>query len=277
MNKETFANNWENVVAEKRNELVFENKNKLYGAYYLRVNHNKNLGLGLLIASSFFIILVGTPLIVNLINSSSDDANEILTVTTVDLMAPPPIDEKEPEPAPPPPPPPLIKTIKFTPPVVKDEEILEEEEEIPIQEDEDLTQIAAVTNDVEGDDDDFSLLDEYGDGVVEQEDNTIHMFVGEMPKFPGGDEALLSYIQRNTEYPAIAYDSGIEGTCYLYFVVEKDGTIGEVTVVKGVPGCKKCDENSVRVIKSLPKFTPGKNNGTPVRVRYSSRVKFELR
>lgn len=98
--------------------------------------------------------------------------------------------------------------------------------------------------------------------------------VEQMPAFPGGDAALFGFVARNLKYPAIAVESNIQGTVIVQFVVEKDGSVGEVKVVKSVD--YNLDKEAVRVCKILPKFTPGKQNGQPVRVYYTMPVTFRL-
>ena len=99
--------------------------------------------------------------------------------------------------------------------------------------------------------------------------------VEQMPEFPGGINSLMAYLGSNIHYPKTAIENCATGTVYLKFIVEEDGTIGEnVLVVKGVG--YGCDEESVRVVSAMPKWTPGKQNGKPVSVYYTLPVKFAL-
>ena len=98
--------------------------------------------------------------------------------------------------------------------------------------------------------------------------------VEQMPQFQGGNTELLKYISKNVRYPAIAQENGIEGRVIVRFVVEKDGTIGEVQVVKGVDA--SLDKEAVRVVKTLPQWVPGKQNGRSVRVWFTLPVTFRL-
>ena len=102
----------------------------------------------------------------------------------------------------------------------------------------------------------------------------IFTFVEEYPEFPGGDKALREFILNNLNYPEIARKSGITGTVYVQFVVEKDGSISDVKVVRGIGG--GCDEEAVRVVKSMPKWKPGKQRGQPVRVYFTLPIEFKL-
>ena len=102
----------------------------------------------------------------------------------------------------------------------------------------------------------------------------IFTFVEEYPEFPGGDRALREYVLNNIKYPEVARTSGITGTVYVQFVVEKDGSISDVKVVRGIGG--GCDEEAVRVVKSMPKWKPGKQRGQPVRVYFTLPIEFKL-
>jgi protein TonB len=103
----------------------------------------------------------------------------------------------------------------------------------------------------------------------------IFTFVEEYPEFPGGEKALYEYIKNNIRYPEVARTSGITGTVYVQFVVEKDGSISDVKVLRGIGG--GCDEEAVRVVKSMPKWKPGKQRGQPVRVYYTLPIDFKIK
>ncbi len=105
-------------------------------------------------------------------------------------------------------------------------------------------------------------------------EDEIFTFVEEYPEFPGGDKALREFILNNLNYPEIARKSGITGTVYVQFVVEKDGSISDVKVVRGIGG--GCDEEAVRVVKSMPKWKPGKQRGMPVRVYFTLPIELKL-
>ena len=106
-------------------------------------------------------------------------------------------------------------------------------------------------------------------------DDTIYRSVEQMPRFPGGEAALMKYINSHINYPTAAAMNKIEGNVVVQFVVKKDGSIGEVKVVRSVE--KGLDREAVRVIKSLPKFTPGRHNGEAVNVWYTLPVPFKLK
>ena len=95
-----------------------------------------------------------------------------------------------------------------------------------------------------------------------------------MPEFPGGKEALFAYIGKNLKYPEQAVEEGIEGVVYVTFVVEVDGSIAGVKVLRGIGG--GCDEEAVRVVRSMPNWTPGMQAGKPVRVKYNLPIRYKL-
>ena len=107
--------------------------------------------------------------------------------------------------------------------------------------------------------------------VVEQEVFTI---VEQMPSFPGGDEKMYKYLGNNIKYPQVARETGIQGRVFVNFVVEPDGSVSNVKVLRGIGG--GCDEEAMRVVKAMPKWTPGKQRGKAVRVSYTLPVVFKL-
>ena len=131
--------------------------------------------------------------------------------------------------------------------------------------------------DIEDNDFDFSEFDEEEDIELEEEvvnDDEIFIHVKNMPKFPGGINALRSFIANNVKYPTVAKENGIQGTVYLRFEVTRAGTVGKVELQKGVDPL--LDEEAVNVVKKLPRFTPGEQNGRKVNVWYSLPVTFRL-
>ncbi len=110
--------------------------------------------------------------------------------------------------------------------------------------------------------------------VVEEEDNVIFQVVETMPSFPGGDQALFKFLGDNIRYPVIAQENGIQGRVICQFVVNRDGSIVDVEVVRSVDA--SLDREAIRVIKTMPKWTPGKQRGKAVRVKYTLPVNFRL-
>ena len=98
--------------------------------------------------------------------------------------------------------------------------------------------------------------------------------VEDMPEFPGGEQAMMDFVAKNVQYPKEAMEKEISGRVLVGFIVEKDGSISETEVVKGIGG--GCDEEAVRVVKAMPKWKPGKQKGKPVRVHFMLPLTFKL-
>jgi protein TonB len=160
--------------------------------------------------------------------------------------------------APPPPPPPPAPTTQIE--IVEDDVEIEEELEIIDMEVDEDTEIEVV------------IEEEPEEEIVEEEIFTI---VENMPEFPGGTEALFKYLGKNIKYPAMAKDAGIKGKVYVTFVVDKDGSIADVRVLRGIGG--GCDEEAIRVVGGMPKWAPGKQRGKAVRVQYNLPINFILK
>jgi periplasmic protein TonB len=106
------------------------------------------------------------------------------------------------------------------------------------------------------------------------EEVQIFMVVESMPAYPGGEAELYKFLAENIKYPQMAKESGIQGRVFVTFVVERDGSVTDVRVLRGIGG--GCDEEAIRVVQNMPKWTPGKQRGKSVRVQYNLPVKFTL-
>ena len=263
--------NWNNVVDDARNDIVFSGRNQDSGAYEIRRKYNWTVTIILACMIGTLVLGMGLKFVLGL---KSDDVSKeaILDMTTIDLT-PPPADKNEPPPPPPPPPPPVLETVKFVPPVIKDDAV--ETDPPPPQDKLADTNVSTVTQ--EGDGDAVAVPSGEGNGVVEEKAPEIFTVVEEMPEFPGGMGELMKYLGKNTQYPPMAREAGISGKVYLKFVVNSTGDITDVSVLKGVPGCPDCDKEAIRVVKSMPKWKVGRQNGRPVSVFYNLPFSFQLR
>ncbi|MBR3730389.1 MAG: energy transducer TonB [Bacteroidales bacterium] len=173
--------------------------------------------------------------------------------------------------------------------VTIDEEMVEitkqdEQKPQPVEVPKQTTQLEIVQDDVEVEDIEINaeveqneVLEEYvAPEVVEEEvvEQEIFKIVEEMPAFPGGEAKLMEYVAKNVKYPQIARETGVQGRVYVNFVVEPDGSVSNVSVLRGIGG--GCDEEAIRVVKSMPKWKPGKQRGKAVRVSYMLPVNFKL-
>lgn len=120
----------------------------------------------------------------------------------------------------------------------------------------------------------YAQNDSGAENLLMESKDAIFEIVEEMPAPPGGSRALYEYFEKKLCYPIVAIERGIEGRVYVNFVIEKDGSITNVKVSQGIGS--GCDEEAVRLVKSMPKWNPGKRHGQPVRVRYSIPVIFKL-
>ncbi len=159
---------------------------------------------------------------------------------------------------PPPPPPPAPQEVEVLNVVEDDVEV--EEIEINTEDDKDVEVVIAPPVEAP---------------VEEEEEEVIFMVVESMPEFPGGQQALFKYLADNVKYPVIAQENGIQGRVICQFVVNKDGSIVDVVAVRS-SGETSLDKEAIRVIKSMPKWKPGKQRGKPVRVKYTVPVNFRL-
>ncbi len=257
----------ETVKAPTWEDIVFENRNKEYGAYIIRTLYSRNL----ITACGIMLLLIALgfsyPTIAAWFKSDDVVVEEKKLTTVVALDQPPPISE-----TPPPPPkveiPPPVKTIKYVAPKVTKEEVVEEE--IPTIEEIKKTEVSTET--VEGPTE--VVFEEPVKEVAEVEDNQVYTFVEQNAEFPGGTEAMYKFINKNVKYPAQARRMGTEGKVFVGFVINKDGSIVDVGIVKGISA--ECDKEAMRVVQLMPPWKAGKQNGKAVRVKFILPINFKL-
>lgn len=242
-------------------EVVFEGRNKIYGAYELRTSNVKTNAKSFIIGGIIFTFLVSIPVLANLLPEDADDTTLDQKITTVKL---PPKEKPKENLPPPPPPPPKVDQVKFVKPVVaKAEEVVEEPPKIKEIVDKKL---GAET--IKGDPDAELTVEPVGNGPkdVVEEDNNIYNTAGieVKPDFPGGIDKFYKFVGKNYQVPE---EEGLKGKVFVSFVVEKDGSLTDIKVIRDIGyGTGK---EAIRVLKSCPKWTPGEQNGKKVRVLYS--------
>jgi periplasmic protein TonB len=258
------------------NEIIFRNKNRDYGAYNLRKFYKKYLAIALVISIVFFSLLTAGPMIYAKLLPEETHTEIVRKVVSISNLAPPPsIENKEEVVEVVQAPPPLKSTIKFLPPVVKPDEQVKEEYIPTVQElhnvDPGTTTQAGVAGGY-----DYSLLEveQPAEEIIEKKEEPFN-FVQEMPSYPGGNRELLKFISENMEYPEIARRAGVSGRVIVRCIVEKDGSLSDIEIVKGIGA--GCDEEAVRVCGIIPKWNPGRQNTRPVRVRLMIPFQFILR
>ena len=264
----------DNLLYANLDDLIFENRNKEYGAYYLRQIYHKHIVKSVITAFIFFVLFVSSPLIYNYIKGKVDDANKVKVVEYTTLAEPPPIDKNQPPPPPVEPPPPLKSTVKFTPPIIKpDEEVTEE----PPPAVEELKEADPGTKTVEGNSNgvDASLLEGNGKEAIDEGPPPILTIVEKMPVFPGGEQELFNYLNKNIKYPAIARENGIQGRVFVNFFVDAEGKVKDAKILRGLGS--GLDDEALRVVRNMPAWKPGMQNGRVVQVQYNLPIVFTLK
>lgn len=271
------------LISNEWTDLVFEGRNQSYGAYQLRKGTAKRNVWALIIVG-----LAAALLYLGLQLQKMAEANkkventqavELAKLNTEKKEAK--VEKKE-----------IIKqepekvveqvksSVKFTAPVIKKDSEVKEEDEIKLDEVQKSDKaVGAFT--VEGN-------DEVGGAVLKAkediaapeppkhvvEETKIFTVVEQMPMYPGGDGALMGYLRDNIHYPTVAAENGVQGRVVVGFVVERDGSITDVKILRGVD--PSLDREAMRVVKSMPRWNPGKQNGSAVRVKYQVPVSFRL-
>ncbi|MFA6247529.1 MAG: TonB family protein [Mucilaginibacter sp.] len=257
-------------------DVVFAGRNKKYGAYELRKDNPRNTNKALLIGVAAFVLLISFKTILNAIDGFIPKADEKVKVTEVVLPPPPVNEEVKPPPPPPEPPKPKVDQVRFPPPVVKPDNEVREKEPPTVKE---LEVADPGPKDQKGDPNAAITIDEpVGNAdvkqVVEENPNQIFTAVEQVPTFPGGESGFNKYLSKAIRYPAIARENNVQGRVIVQFVVERDGSLTDIKVVRGIGS--GCDEEAMRALKASPKWKPGIQNGRPVRVQYSVPVSFAL-
>lgn len=160
------------------------------------------------------------------------------------------------------------RVVQFLPP-----RIVEAEDKYPPQ----VTDIDWSSETQAGSDDYYGFVEPAPMPEIRaREDEDVLNIVDEQAEFPGGMSAMHEFLKKNMFYPMSAKEAGIQGKCYIRFIVNTDGSISDVRVLHGVPDCPECDKEAVRVVKNMPKWAPGKNSGKAVRTFYNLPIVFKL-
>jgi periplasmic protein TonB len=266
-------NNWNNPVSFERNQMVFANRNTAYGAYQLRTKYNNRVIIAFFATAFFFVGILMALWLPSLLSGTEDEGLGQITIDQQEIN----MEQKKEDQAPPPPPEPpkqqLIAQVMFVPPVIKNDA---REDTTRIIDQEEVKDENVAQQNIKGQDD-FVDPGTTQTVVEEKKEPEIFVYVSEMPEFPGGTGALYKFISNNINYPETAKEAGISGKCFLRFVVGADGKVGKVEINRGVPGCPECDREATRVVKLLPEFKPGKNNGQSVPVWFQLPINFTLK
>lgn len=255
------------VYMAPMDEIVFEHRNKAYGAYVLRKLYKKHLTRALLLATAVLLAALTYPLVSSYYTQKRAKYIE-KSASAEFIEMDKPKEEAPPPPPPPPPPAALEQKVKFVAPVVTIEEVVED---IDIFNQDELNQNTV--------NEPVAIAEEFVAAPVEEvieveESKPVLMIVEEMPSFVGGDEARNKFLNDNIKYPQQASENGIQGTVYVSFVVDSKGNVTDVKVVRGIGG--GCDEEAIRVVRMMPPWHPGKQNGKQVRVLFNMPIYFKL-
>ena len=266
---------------ETLEEIVFQNRNKSYGAYSLRIDYQNVIKKSLLIGISIFGLAVLTPMLWAKVTSKE---KVVVIANVMDVIEPPKEVVKPIEPVTPPPP--KIEEVKVKMIDFSNLEIVDTDEEIPPIPDQDLlnstdAKIGDKTQDgevmeipVEDPDALKATQPEMPVAVETEEKDKIFLSVEQNPEFAGGMNALLKFLQKNLRYPTPAVNANVMGKVYMQFVVGQDGNISKVDILKGIGF--GCDEEAQRVVKLMPKWSPGRQSGRAVTVKFTLPISFQL-
>ena len=267
-------------------DIIFEGKNKEFGAYELRKTSDARHNKSMIVVVIFIAIAFLLPLVVNTVlpkadETITDEAEQALVALveeTVEEEEPEEEQQRYEEEKPEVLPEEVLNTVKVTELAIVDDDQVTKEDEIKTQDELKDTQTAFGQTDFDKGTDDLNVVREHKDEIVVEEKKPepekVFTAVEQMPQFPGGEGELMKYISNNIKYPAMAMENGVQGRVVVQFVVTKDGSVGEVKVVRGKD--PDLDREAVRVVKSLPKFIPGKMNGQAVNVWYTLPINFKL-
>lgn len=265
-------------------DLVFDGKNQAYGAYRLRKGTGKRniiaiVSVIILAVAAFSAMAIKKIVDEQAAKVAATEVNELSTLNQpkkkaevkqqkVQIKEPEKVVER------------VKSSVKFTAPVIKKDNEVKPEDEIKTQDQLMETKTAIGTFDVKGNDDANGEVLKAKDVITQPEppkhveENKVFDVVEQMPSFPGGPQALLQYLNNNVKYPVVAQENGVQGRVVISFVVEKDGSVTDVQVAKSVD--PSLDKEAQRVVKSMPHWIPGKQNGSAVRVKYVVPVSFKL-
>ena len=272
------------LISNEWADIVFQGRNKVYGAYQLRRSTGKrNIWAMVFVAAVAAVTYLGlaaynsyqaaqkakfeAEMEASLIETKKDAKVEKKTET-------PKVEQVQKVEK-------VKSSIAFTPPVIKKDSEVKPEEEMKTQDELKETKTAIGAFDVKGNDEAGGTVLKAVEGIAtpeppkqEAEQNKVFDVVEQQPQFPGGMGALNQWLGSNIKYPVMAAENGIEGRVVVQFVVERDGSVSGVHVVRGVD--PSLDKEATRVVSAMPKWIPGKQNGSAVRVKYTVPVTFRL-
>ena len=261
------------------NDVVFEGRNKSYGAYFLRHMYSRNMVLAIFFSIGIFFLVVNVPEVIRLLKGYLPVAPVEIDTTQV-FLTPPPTEvyvsspeaqkpqRQNPDPK---------ENINVTPTIVP-----ENSEGIEAEPTTNIDSQSIESGSENGEGNNVAIVggqEEEGSRSVTEGDreNTSEtfLFVEQMPEFNNGYPGLLQYLQKNLKYPVVARQNGISGKVIIQFIVTAEGKIKDAKVIRGIGG--GCDQEAMRVVMSMPDWKPGRHNGHAVPVRFTLPISFELK
>lgn len=265
-------------------DMVFAGRNQSYGAYALRKDTGKRNVISIIAVFALAIACQVGLTIKNIADEAAAKRAAMTQVVELSALQQPKKEAKveqkkinvEPEKV-------VEKvksSIKFTAPVIKKDNEVKPEDELKSQDELLNTKTAIGSFDVKGNDEANGQVLKAQEAIAQpeppkqEEENKVFDVVEQMPSFPGGNSALMEYLGKNVKYPVVAQENGVQGRVVVSFVVERDGSVTDVKVAKSVD--PSLDREAARVVGSMPRWIPGKQNGSAVRVKYNVPVAFRL-
>lgn len=272
------------LISNEWADIVFQGRNKVYGAYQLRRSTGKrNIWAMVFVAAVAAVTYLGLAAYNSYQAAQKAKFEAEMEASLIETKKEAKVEKKTDTPK--------VEqvqkvekvksSIAFTPPVIKKDSEVKPEEEMKTQDELKETKTAIGAFDVKGNDESGGTVLKAVEEIAtpeppkqEAEQNKVFDVVEQQPQFPGGMGALNQWLGSNIKYPAMAAENGIEGRVIVQFVVERDGSVSGVHVVRGVDS--SLDKEATRVVAQMPKWIPGKQNGSAVRVKYTVPVTFRL-
>ena len=274
------------LISNEWSDMMFENRNKEYGAYVLRRQTGRRNVISMIAVLLLFAAVMIFMIAKNAYETYQKEHAVMDQVTELSALTQQkkkeakverkeiPVRQEQQQ---------VVEkvksSVKFTAPVIKKDDEVKPEDELKSQDEIMNSKVAVGALNVVGNDESGEVLKAKEVIATEpvkpkEEENKVFDVVEQMPSYPGGMGALMQYLSSNIKYPAIAEENGIQGRVICTFVVERDGSITDVRIAKSVD--PSLDKEAMRVVSKMPKWIPGKQNGSAVRVKYTLPVTFRL-
>ena len=271
------------LISGEWTELVFAGRNQAYGAYKLRQGTGKRNVISII---AVVCLIIACQIGLTIKKAADAEAakraamNQAMQLTQLEQPKKAEVKQKQVKVEPEKVVEQVKSSIKFTAPVIKKDSEVKPEDELKTQDQIMETKTAIGSFDVKGNDDVNGEVLKAKEVIAQpeppkhEEEAKVFDVVEQMPSFPGGPSALMEYLHDHVKYPVVAQENGVQGRVFVSFIVERDGSITDVRVVRSVD--PSLDREAARVVSSMPRWTPGKQNGSAVRVKYNVPVSFRL-